>query len=146
MVLLGLLLTSLALTGGGINCGSPENPEDVPPNILPALSNLSPAEADAMIQANVNNPDFIIIDVRTALEFLLGHIAGAINADVTNPTSFTTIINSFTPDKTYLVYCQKGNRVQHALTMMSALGFKNIYNLEGGLARWKQEGYPVVLI
>ena len=41
-------------------------------------------DAYNLIQQNINNPDFVVLDVRTADEFNAGHIAGAINIDYTS--------------------------------------------------------------
>ena len=36
-------------------------------------------------------------------------------------------------DKTYFVYCRSGNRSGQACKLMGDLGFKNLYNLSGGI-------------
>ncbi len=47
-------------------------------------------------------------------------------------------------EKTYLVYCQSGTRSARAAQIMSELGFTKVYNMRGGIAKWKDAGYPVV--
>ena len=52
----------------------------------PHVQDVTSQEAFNQIQENKNNPDFIILDVRTASEFYDGHIEGALNIDVNLPS------------------------------------------------------------
>ena len=45
---------------------------------------------------------------------------------------------------TYLVYCTGGVISRNACTQMADAGFKNLYNLGGGIGAWKGSGKPVV--
>ena len=47
----------------------------------PGIQDVSPVDAAKLIQSNSNNPEFMILDVRTAEEYASGHIAGAKNID-----------------------------------------------------------------
>jgi rhodanese-related sulfurtransferase len=42
------------------------------------------------------------------------------------------------------LYCLSGKRSSDAATQMDALGFNNIYTLEGGLKNWNAEGLETV--
>lgn len=74
----------------------------------------------------------LLLDVRTPSEFASGHIAGAINIDVQNP-SFAGRLSEFDKDKTYFVYCRSGSRSQVAVSEMKKNGFKNVFDLSGGV-------------
>jgi hypothetical protein len=50
------------------------------------VQDVTSQEAFNLIQENKNNPDFIILDVRTVSEFSDGHIEGALNIDVNLPS------------------------------------------------------------
>lgn len=74
----------------------------------------------------------VLLDVRTPNEYASSHIASAINIDFENQT-FLSEIKKLDTSKTYFVYCRSGNRSGKAVTIMKNNGFKNIYELSGGL-------------
>ena len=99
-------------------------------------------EAFDRIQENHGNPDFIILDVRTSLEFHDRHIEGALNIDVNLP-SFSEELEQLDRNATYLVYCRTGNRSRTALRIMDDLGFTRVYHLTNGITEWVDAGLPV---
>ena len=107
------------------------------------VEDVSPQEAFTLIQENNNNPNFMIIDVRTPGEFSEGHIEGAINVDYRS-AAFSDEINNFDKNKEYLIYCRSGNRSRGALEVMSELGFALINHLLDGIIGWNDAGYPIV--
>ena len=99
-------------------------------------------EAFNLIKENTNNPDFIIVDVRTPREFVDGHIENAINIDF-NSGAFSDEISKLDRTKKYLVYCRSGNRSRGAVNEMTELAFEDIYHLYAGIIGWSKAGYPV---
>jgi len=99
-------------------------------------------EAFDLIQENHGNPDFIILDVRTSLEFHDRHIEGTLNIDVNLP-SFSEELEQLDRNATYLVYCRSGNRSRTALRIMDNLGFTRVYHLTNGITEWVDAGLPV---
>lgn len=85
----------------------------------------------------------ITLDVRTPFEFMVGHIQGAINLDVENPT-FESEIAKLDKSATYAVYCQSGRRSGIAVETMTKDGFKSLFNLTNGIADWQANNLPVV--
>lgn len=81
------------------------------------------------------NPDAVLLDVRTPAEYNQEAFEGAINIDIMG-ADFAQKIAQLDKSKTYLVYCRSGNRSGSACQMMSAAGFENVYNLSGGLMNW----------
>jgi rhodanese-related sulfurtransferase len=110
---------------------------------IPQAQDVTPQEAFNLIQENKDNPDFVILDVRTLSEFTDGHIAGALNIDV-NLLSFRGEIAKLNRNDSYLVYCRTGNRSRTALAIMGELGFTHIYHLKSGITEWTGSGLPVV--
>ena len=84
----------------------------------------------------------IILDVRTMKEYQAGHIAGAINLDVSSK-DFEQKAASLDKDKVYLVHCASGVRSVRACKALDQLGFPNLYNLTGGIRAWVAAGEPV---
>ena len=106
----------------------------------PSASNLDSARfADKIVETDV-----VTLDVRTAGEFMAGHIDGAINIDVEGNT-FDAEIANLDKSKTYAVYCQSGRRSQIAVDKMASAGFGSLFNLENGIADWNANGWPVVI-
>jgi phage shock protein E len=100
-------------------------------------------QADSLITANAGNPNFIIIDVRTASDFAISHIANAINIDFYNPV-FDSIIQALDHSKSYLLYCFGGSRSTITYGRMQNWHFAEVYNMLGGISAWINAGYPVV--
>jgi len=124
------------LTGGCVST------ETVPPNQeTQIIENITPPEAFALIQDNHNNPDFVILDVRTPEEFADGHIENAINLDYYSET-FQDELDKLDKKKTYLIYCRSGKRSSNALNIAGELEFREAYNMLGGIIEWKAEGLP----
>jgi len=111
---------------------------------------LTPTEAYDLIKANENNPDFVILDLRTPEEFEEERIENAINIDYyiderTNYTKyFRDELDKLDKEKTYLVYCLADIRSRTALEMMEHLGFQEVYDMSGGIIQWKAENLPTV--
>ncbi|MEZ7515333.1 rhodanese-like domain-containing protein [Flavobacterium frigidarium] len=78
----------------------------------------------------------VILDVRTEDEFNDGIIENAINIDIHKGQGFISEIEALDKDKNYYVYCRSGARSGKACEVMNELGFKNAYNLAGGILAW----------
>jgi rhodanese-related sulfurtransferase len=103
---------------------------------------VGPGEAQALIRENAGNRAFVVLDVRTPGEFAQGHLEGAVRVDYFSP-GFREEMAGLDKTKTYLVYCRTGNRSTSAMGIMSELGFRSYYHLEGGIKQWLEEGMPV---
>lgn len=97
------------------------------------MTHLSPKE----FHDKLNLPDHVLIDVRTPAEYQQGHIKGAILADINNPTEFMSVVEKLDKDKHYLIYCRSGARSTSACAYLENKGFKNVYNLRGGILEWE---------
>lgn len=104
---------------------------------------VSPKEARELIRENAGNRDFVVLDVRTPGEFERGHLDRAVLVDYRSP-GFREEVAGLDREKTYLVYCRTGNRSGSALGIMKELGFRSLYHLDGGIKRWREEGFSSV--
>ena len=112
-----------------------------PETQIQITENITPEEAYILIQENKDNPNFVILDVRTPEEFLGEYIENAINLDYYSET-FRDDLDKLDKNKTYLIYCRSGRRSENALNIMKELDFKEVYNMLGGITKWKSEGLP----
>jgi len=74
-----------------------------------------------------------VVDVRTAGEYEMGHIPGAINVPV---DEIATAAQSWDRAKTYVVYCATGARSAAAVATMQSMGFTNIDHFASGIQAW----------
>lgn len=88
-------------------------------------------------------PDAPVIDVRTPEEFTSGHLAKSKNIDWYS-SEFVKQISTLDKSKPVFIYCKSGGRSASAVSKMTALGFKQIYELEGGITAWNANKLPVV--
>jgi thioredoxin len=86
-------------------------------------------------------PNAPIVDVRTPEEFNNGHLMNAININVSNG-NFDREISKLDKNKPVLVYCLSGSRSAYAASNMRSEGFKEVYELSGGMMRWRSAGLP----
>ena len=104
---------------------------------------ISPEEAYRLIQENRGNPDLIVVDIRTPQEYRTGHIENAVNINFYDP-DFKQKLNELDKDKTYLVYCRTGQRSGLAMPVFRELGFREVYEIDGGIVAWIDAGYRIV--
>ena len=119
-----LFASTLALT----SCGSSSSAVD-----------LNPAD----FQAKAQEAGVILLDVRTAGEYMAGHIEGALNIDVEGMT-FEGEIKQLDKTKAYAIYCQSGRRSRIAAETMANAGFTKLFNLDQGIGSWQAAVLPVV--
>ena len=83
--------------------------------------------------------DAVVLDVRTEDEFNEGIIPNAVNIDINSGQQFVNAAEALDQNKNYFVYCRSGMRSAKACEIMNQLGFKNAYNLSGGMIGWVGE-------
>ena len=90
------------------------------------------------------NTSAVIIDVRTPAEFSQGHLENAINIDW-NGNDFEKQISTLDKTKPVYVYCKSGARSAAAAKKMRDSGFKEVYELEGGILKWIAAKLPTTV-
>ena len=104
----------------------------------PTVPKIDAEQFDALRQ----KPNTVVLDVRTPQEFAQGHVPGAVNMDISDPT-FRKKLGALDKSKTYLVHCESGVRSNRAVNMMSSLGLSGLFDYHGGFRDWKKQGKPV---
>jgi len=88
-------------------------------------------------------PDgLVILDIRTPEEFAAGHLAGAINIDY-YASDFESKLGALDLEQPYVMYCNSGNRSANALPLMDSIGFREVYELDGGIQAWYSAGQSI---
>lgn len=88
----------------------------------------------------IDSGGVFILDVRTKEEYDAGHINGSmlIPLEVLDKR-----LNDIPRDRKLLVYCRTGHRSAQASEILVNNGFKEIYNMQGGITAWANAGYNV---
>jgi len=100
----------------------------------------TPAEIASYIQSDP--PGLVILDVRTPEEFAQAHLPGAIEIDFYAP-DFAQRLDELDKDVPYVLYCHSGNRSGQTMPVMKKLGFREVHEIQGGIANWYQAGLPL---
>ena len=130
------VLIVLFLWGGAVSCQS--KPE----------ASVEVTQSEGVVNVDVNVAAFaalidtaetgLLLDVRTDTEFAMGHIRGAAQIDFYR-NDFREELAKLDPNVPVYVYCRSGNRSGQAAKMMKFMGFKTVYNLEGGMGAWVRQ-------
>lgn len=84
----------------------------------------------------------IILDVRTEDEFSKGHLADAVQIDYYK-SDFKNQLTKLDKNKPVFVYCAAGIRSNSAAKILTDLGFKQVYDLQGGFNAWSDAKKPI---
>jgi rhodanese-related sulfurtransferase len=99
-----------------------------------------PAEVLAAWLASEREPP-VLLDVRTAEEYAVSHLAGALRVDPeTEPAALPAALARTAP---VVAYCSVGYRSSALAARLQEAGFTAVYNLEGSLFAWANAGRPV---
>jgi adenylyltransferase/sulfurtransferase len=83
-----------------------------------------------------------LLDVREPYEWEIGRIEGA---QLIPLGELPERLDEIGRDGELVVYCHAGVRSAHAVNLLQRAGFKNAFNLEGGIDAWSREIDPAVL-
>jgi rhodanese-related sulfurtransferase len=98
---------------------------------------LDPLAFDTKYKATENA---MLLDVRTPEEVAAGKIANAENI-VWDESFSEKVVNL--EHKPIFIYCGSGIRSAKAAEVLREKGYKDVYELQGGLKTWKAAGLPV---
>lgn len=91
----------------------------------------------------LEDPNTIVVDFRNHYESEVGHFKGAITPDVDTFRESLPIIEEqladHKEDKNLLMYCTGGIRCEKASAYFKHKGFKNVYQLEGGIIEYARQ-------
>ncbi|MCS3844268.1 rhodanese-related sulfurtransferase [Microbacterium sp. AK031] len=98
---------------------------------------LSPDELHELVQSR---DDVVFFDGRNALEAEIGRFRGAVVPDTETTRDFVELLDSGAYDdlkgKPVVTYCTGGIRCEVLSSLMTARGFGEVYQLDGGIVRY----------
>jgi len=87
-------------------------------------------------------PGLILLDIRSAREYAVSHLAGARLLEFNNFN--LNQVDGISKEALVVVYCTVGVRSEQVGARLKSAGYTKVYNLFGGIFGWKNQGYPVV--
>lgn len=106
------------------------------------VNELTPNEASSIMKDNEN---IILLDVREDWERENSRIDPSLHIPLGEFSSDlqSKLPSEFSVEDHIIVYCKAGVRSRVACDTLASLGFKNLYNLSGGIMQWETEGLPL---
>ena len=103
---------------------------------FPTVRHLSTAQLAAWLEQKAQP---LLLDARTTQEYSVSHLAAAqlVPADAQTALpelDFSTLI---------VTYCSVGYRSARLAQQLQSMGYTNVFNLEGSIFQWANEGRPV---
>lgn len=105
---------------------------------LHTLAPIAPVELARRLAAG---EDLVLVDVREPRELALCHIAGAVTIPL---AELERRLHELDPERPTVCVCHHGVRSAHAAARLAAAGFRELYNLSGGIDRWASEVDPAM--
>ena len=106
---------------------------------------ISAIACDSLMKANLKNPDFVILDVRTPDVWKADHLQGSICRNYYD-ADFSAQLNALPKHKIFLLHCQSGSRSAASFNIMKNLNFAAVYEMAGGINSWKFSGLPTTSV
>jgi rhodanese-related sulfurtransferase len=98
-------------------------------------------QVDELESIDLERPNIHIWDTREKKEFEVSHI---LNAEWVGYDSFSKrSMKDLGREDTIIVYCSVGYRSEKIGEKLASAGFKNVWNLYGGIFQWKNSGHTV---
>jgi monothiol glutaredoxin len=107
------------------------------PNEPPRVKSITAPELRARLD---RGDDILLVDVRTPAEQEIARIEGARLLDAT----LRDEILELSRDRVIVCQCHSGVRSRHAAEGLVEMGFRDVYNLEGGIDAWSRDVDPEV--
>ncbi len=113
--------------------------EDFDPNETTGV-HLKPSELHTWF---ADGKDFVIVDMRNEYEHQVGHFPGSILPPLKNFRDLPNVLPELESlkDKNVLTVCTGGVRCEKASGYLVKKGFKNVYQLDGGMVSYMEQ-YP----
>jgi len=84
----------------------------------------------------IKDKDTLVLDSRKPFEYEIGTFKKSINPKVNNFRDFPKYLNNLSDKKTIAMFCTGGIRCEKASYFLKKKGFKNVYQLKGGILNY----------
>lgn len=135
-----ILSTTVVLALFTASCGNSQT--TTPEAAIAATEAIVNVDAKTFSELSASQPG-IILDVRTPEEWAEGTISGAEKINY-HDADFAQQVEKLDKNTPVYVYCRRGGRSSSAADVLKDKGFTKIYNLDGGITAWQDNGFKVV--
>jgi hydroxyacylglutathione hydrolase len=105
------------------------------------LTPLPQTSVHALRERLDSDPNLLVLDVREEQEFEARHVRGAVHLPFWAVPSRAGVLPR---DRPIAVICEGGLRSSLASSLLEHAGFDHLVNVSGGMAAWREAGYPTV--
>ena len=106
---------------------------------MSGLKELDALQLHGLMQGQ-DGKSLVLLDVRTPAEAARGGIHGARNV----PLHLLPVVgHELDNDAALILYCHSGARSAQGCAYLMTRGYRNVYNLRGGILGWAQSGGPL---
>ena len=95
-------------------------------------NHLEPSEWNNLIK----NKNTLVLDARKPFEYEIGSFKSAVNPKVKNFREFPKYLSKLGKNKTVAMFCTGGIRCEKASIYLKQRGFKNVFQLKGGILNY----------
>jgi rhodanese-related sulfurtransferase len=108
------------------------------PELIQTIARITaPALAEQLRQT----PAPFVLDVRSEKEWQTGHLPGSCNVPLTH---LQERLADIPVDRPVVVHCEGGYRSAIGVSLLTAAGRQNVFDLVGGIKAWTASNLPVV--
>jgi rhodanese-related sulfurtransferase len=108
----------------------------------PEVVQISTDSLAALLAASVGSDGPLLLDVRSAEEYAVSHLDGAIHVDPED--TVLSFLDTLTTARPIIAYCSVGVRSSRMVRRLMKRGWTETANLEGSIFKWANEGRTVV--
>lgn len=101
------------------------------------IKSIDPAQAQAMFRQGT-----LILDVREPHEYAEAHAPGSLLVPLGQIPVRANEFRAF-ENRPIILICRSGKRSGAAAEMLAQMGFKSVYNVQGGIIAWEKAGLPL---
>ena len=105
---------------------------------FPEVMQLSTETLASWLEGSGDGKNPLILDVREPIEYNVSHLGGALN--ITSKEELLKTVESLEQNRPIVLYCSVGYRSSKMALFLINEGYPNVYNLEGSIFAWANEG------
>ena len=108
---------------------------------FPTVAHISTDTLQSWLDESLQRENLLLFDVREPEEYAVSHLQGARLAS--SKDEALKALQGVSSDQRIVLYCSVGYRSSELAQFLMKKGYKDVYNLEGSIFAWANEGRPV---
>lgn len=108
---------------------------------FPTVSQISPDTLQSWLDKSPQRENLLLLDAREPEEYAVSHLRGAQPAP--SKDEALKALQGVPADQRIVLYCSVGYRSSELAQFLMKKGYTEVYNLEGSIFAWANEGRPV---